>query len=132
MLDSTIMVGVAMFTVIVLGLVLIILMARSRLVASGNVHVDINEDGEKGIDVPVGGKLLGALADEKIYVSSACGGGGTCGQCKVRVKAGGGDILPTEEGHFTRQEIKDGWRLSCQVSVKQERTHLEVTGGGGC
>ncbi|MBK85376.1 MAG: NADH:ubiquinone reductase (Na(+)-transporting) subunit F [Pseudomonadota bacterium] len=120
MLDSTIVVGVAMFTVIVIGLVAIILAARSRLVATGNVHVDINDDKEKGIEVPVGGKLLGALADKKIFVSSACGGGGTCGQCKVRVKAGGGDILPTEEGHFSRSEIKDGWRLSCQVAVKQD------------
>jgi len=125
MLDSTIIVGVAMFTVIVVGLVGIILAARSRLVAVGNVHVEINDDSEKSVEVPVGGKLLGALADHKIYVSSACGGGGTCGQCKVRVKAGGGDILPTEEGHFTRQEIKDGWRLSCQVSVKQDM-NIEV------
>lgn len=120
MLDSTIVVGVGMFTAIVIGLVMMILAARSRLVATGNVHVHINDDAEKSIDVPVGGKLLGALADEKIYVSSACGGGGTCGQCKVLIKAGGGDILPTEEGHFNRQEIKDGWRLSCQVAVKQD------------
>lgn len=119
MIDSTIIVGVAMFTVIVIGLVLIILAARSRLVATGNVHVDINDDPEKGMDIPVGGKLLSSLAEKKIYLSSACGGGGTCGQCKVRIKSGGGDILPTEEGHFSRQEIKDGWRLSCQVSVKQ-------------
>jgi len=120
MIESTIIVGVAMFTVIVVGLVMIILAARSQLVATGSVHVDINDDTDKGMDVPVGGKLLNALADKKIYVSSACGGGGTCGQCKVRIKSGGGDILPTEEGHFNRQEIKDGWRLSCQVAVKQD------------
>ena len=119
-MDVTILMGVAMFTVMVLGLVAIILVARSRLVSVGNIHLDINGDPEKGIDVPVGGKLLGTLADKKIFVSSACGGGGTCAQCKVRVLKGGGDILPTEEGHFTRGEIKDGWRLSCQVAVKQD------------
>jgi len=120
MLDSTILLGVGMFTTIVLALVAMILAARSRLVATGNVHISINDDAEKGIDIPVGGKLLNALAEKKIYVSSACGGGGTCGQCKVRIDEGGGEILPTEEGHFTRQEIKDGWRLSCQVGVKQD------------
>ncbi|MEJ2680369.1 MAG: NADH:ubiquinone reductase (Na(+)-transporting) subunit F [Gammaproteobacteria bacterium] len=119
-MDVTILMGVAMFTVMVLGLVAIILVARSRLVSVGNIHLDINGDPEKGIDVPVGGKLLGTLADKKIFVSSACGGGGTCAQCKVRVLKGGGEILPTEEGHFTRGEIKDGWRLSCQVAVKQD------------
>lgn len=117
---NTVLMGVAMFTVVVLGLVAIILAARSRLVSVGNIHLDINEDPEKGMDVPVGGKLLGTLADKKIFVSSACGGGGTCAQCKVRVLKGGGDILPTEEGHFTRKEIKEGWRLSCQVAVKQD------------
>lgn len=122
---STVLMGVGMFTVVVLGLVVIILAARSRLVSVGNIHLDINEDPEKGMDVPVGGKLLGTLADKKIFVSSACGGGGTCAQCKVRVLKGGGDILPTEEGHFTRSEIKDGWRLSCQVAVKQDMT-IEV------
>lgn len=122
---STVLMGVAMFTVVVLGLVVLILAARSRLVSVGNIHLDINDDPEKGMDVPVGGKLLGTLADKKIFVSSACGGGGTCAQCKVRVLKGGGDILPTEEGHFTRSEIKDGWRLSCQVAVKQDMT-IEV------
>ncbi|HBO93805.1 MAG TPA: NADH:ubiquinone reductase (Na(+)-transporting) subunit F, partial [Gammaproteobacteria bacterium] len=68
---------------------------------------------EKGIDVPAGGKLLNTLADKGIFVSSACGGGGTCAQCKVIVKEGGGDILPTEETHFTPREAKEGWRLSC-------------------
>jgi Na+-transporting NADH:ubiquinone oxidoreductase subunit F len=122
---DTVLMGVGMFTVVVLGLVVIILAARSRLVSVGNIHLDINEDPEKGMDVPVGGKLLGTLADQKIFVSSACGGGGTCAQCKVRVLNGGGDILPTEEGHFTRKEIKEGWRLSCQVAVKQDMS-IEV------
>lgn len=72
---NTVLMGVGMFTVVVLGLVAIILAARSRLVSVGNIHLDINEDPEKGMDVPVGGKLLGTLADRKIFVSSACGGG---------------------------------------------------------
>ncbi len=119
-MDITIVLGVVMFTAVVLSLVGVILAARSRLVSTGDVHIKINDDEGKSVDVPAGGKLLGALADQKIFVSSACGGGGTCAQCKVVVKDGGGDILPTEEGHFTRREIKDGWRLSCQVAVKQD------------
>ncbi len=119
-MDLTVLLGVAMFTVVVMALVGVILAARSQLVSTGNVHIDINHDPEKAVNVPAGGKLLTALADEKIFVSSACGGGGTCGQCKVLVKNGGGDILPTEEGHFTRSQIKEGWRLSCQVAVKQD------------
>lgn len=119
-MDITIILGVIMFTAIVLSLVAVIMVARSRLVSTGNVHIQINSDDAKSVNVPAGGKLLGALANEKIFVSSACGGGGTCAQCKVVVKGGGGDILPTEEGHFTRREIKEGWRLSCQVAVKQD------------
>ncbi|MBV1882661.1 MAG: NADH:ubiquinone reductase (Na(+)-transporting) subunit F [Pseudomonadales bacterium] len=120
MIDPTILIGVAMFTAIVLGLVAVILVARSQLVSTGDVHIGINNDTSKAVDSVAGGKLLGALADKKIFVSSACGGGGTCGQCRVRVLDGGGDILPTEEGHFTKGEIKDGWRLACQVAVKQD------------
>jgi Na+-transporting NADH:ubiquinone oxidoreductase subunit F len=82
--------------------------------------IDINHDPEKRIEVASGGKLLGALSDKKIFLSSACGGGGTCGQCRVQVHSGGGDILPTEEPHFTKREIKDGWRLGCQLAVKQD------------
>ncbi|UWN48442.1 Na(+)-translocating NADH-quinone reductase subunit F [Alcanivorax sp. ALC70] len=115
-----IILGVVMFTAIVLALVAVILAARSRLVISGDVHIDINGDQEKSIDAPAGGKLLGTLADQGIFLSSACGGGGTCAQCKCQVLDGGGDILPTEEGHFTKGEIRDGWRLSCQVNVKQD------------
>ena len=106
--QTTIFLGVGMFTVVVLALVVLILMARSQLVSSGNVHIDINDDPEKGIDVAAGGKLLNTLADKGIFVSSACGGGGTCAQCKVIVKEGGGDILPTEETHFTPREVKEG------------------------
>ncbi|MCL4134115.1 UNVERIFIED_CONTAM: hypothetical protein GTU68_064772 [Idotea baltica] len=104
-------------------LVAVILFAKSRLVASGNVNITIN--GEKTIEVPVGGKLLGALADHKLFISSACGGGGTCAQCKVKIFEGGGSILPTEESHITKREAKCGDRLSCQVNVKQDMT-IEV------
>lgn len=110
--------GVTLFTAIVLGLVAIILFARSKLVASGNVSILIND--EKEIETPVGAKLLGALADAELFVSSACGGGGTCGQCKVKVKEGGGSILPTEETHINKREARAGERLSCQVAVKQD------------
>jgi Na+-transporting NADH:ubiquinone oxidoreductase subunit F len=112
--------GVAMFTLIIMALVMIILAAKSKLVASGDVAIRINEDDDKVLHVPAGGKLLGVLADQKIFVSSACGGGGTCGQCKVNVKSGGGDILPTEQGHVTKREAKEGCRLSCQLTVKQD------------
>lgn len=110
--------GVALFTLIVLALVVLIMFAKSKLVASGNVEILIN--GEKTIKSPVGGKLLGALADADLFVSSACGGGGTCGQCRVKISEGGGSILPTEESHVNKREARDGDRLSCQVTVKQD------------
>ena len=112
--------GVGMFTGIVLALVAIILAARSKLVASGNVRILINNDESKAISVPAGGKLLNVLADNKVFVSSACGGGGTCAQCKVHVHEGGGDTLPTETGHINKREAREGMRLSCQVNVKQD------------
>lgn len=120
MINIEIIFGVLMFTVMVLSMVFLILAARAKLVNTGNVMVKINHDPEKTVEVAGGGKLLNALADKKIFVSSACGGGGTCGQCKVQVFSGGGDILPTEVSHFNKREIKDGWRLSCQVAVKQD------------
>lgn len=106
-----------MFTAIILGLVVLILLAKSKLVASGEVNIEVN--GEKTFSVPVGGKLLGVLADQNLFVSSACGGGGTCGQCVVKVLEGGGDILSTEESHINKREASEGMRLSCQVAVKQ-------------
>jgi|TARA_R110002073_G_scaffold2938_4_gene19243 Na+-transporting NADH:ubiquinone oxidoreductase subunit F len=112
--------SVLMFTGIVLALVAMILAARSRLVSTGDVHIDINGDPEKGLTTAAGGKLLQTLAEQGVFLPSACGGGGTCAQCKCQVLDGGGDILPTEEGHFSKREIRDGWRLSCQVSVKQD------------
>lgn len=110
--------GVVLFTVIVMSLVFIILAARSRLVATGQVNILIND--EKTIQAPVGSKLLGALADAKLFVASACGGGGTCGQCKVKVHAGGGAILPTETSHINKRGAAAGERLACQVMVKQD------------
>lgn len=115
-----IVLGVSMFTAIVVALVLVILFAKSKLVSSGDVKISINGDPEKSVTTAAGGKLLGALADQGIFVPSACGGGGTCGQCRVDVHSGGGDILPTELGHITKREAKDGCRLACQVAVKQD------------
>jgi Na+-transporting NADH:ubiquinone oxidoreductase subunit F len=120
MIDPTILIGVAMFTGTVLFLVVFILVARSQLVTSGNVTIQINDDPAKAVVVPAGGKLLSTLAAKGIFLASACGGGGTCAQCRCVVKEGGGSILSTEEGHFTRGEIRDNWRLSCQVAVKQD------------
>lgn len=115
-----ILLGVGMFVLIVLLLVLIVLFAKSRLVSSGNVSIEINGDKEKSLSVPAGGKLLNVLAENKLFVASACGGGGTCGQCTVKVFEGGGDILPTEKSHINRKEAREGSRLSCQVAVKQD------------
>ena len=112
--------GVGMFTGVVLALVAVILVARSRLVPSGNVRILINDDESKALSVPAGGKLLNVLADNRVFVSSACGGGGTCAQCKVNIYEGGGDILQTETGHITKREAREGMRLSCQVNVKQD------------
>lgn len=110
--------GIGLFTAIVLVLVVLILAARSRLVASGTVDVLVN--GERELHMPVGTKLMQGLAEEGLLVASACGGGGTCGQCRVRVLEGGGAILPTETSQITRREAADHQRLSCQVTVKQD------------
>ncbi len=114
-----ILISVSVFTGVVLTLVLIILFAKSQLVSSGDVVVDINDDADKAIQLKSGGKLLNALSDSGIFVSSACGGGGTCGQCRCKVFEGGGSILPTEESHITKREAREGYRLACQVTVKQ-------------
>jgi len=108
--------GIIIFTVIVIALVFVIIGAKNKLVASGDVEILIND--EKKIHVPVGAKLLTALADNGLFVPSACGGGGTCGQCRVKVHSGGGEILPTETSHITKREAAEGERLSCQVAVK--------------
>jgi Na+-transporting NADH:ubiquinone oxidoreductase subunit F len=119
-MNAEIVLGVVMFTAVVLALVAVILAARSKLVSSGDVTIRINEDDKKTITVPAGGKLLQTLAEKGIFIPSACGGGGTCAQCKCQVLDGGGSMLPTEESHFTMREAKEGWRLSCQVAVKQD------------
>jgi Na+-transporting NADH:ubiquinone oxidoreductase subunit F len=107
-----------MFTLVVLTLVGIILFAKSKLVPSGPVTINVND--EKDLTVSAGGKLLNVLADNKLYVSSACGGGGTCAQCLVKIKEGGGEILETEKSHINKREAREGYRLSCQVNVKQD------------
>lgn len=117
---TTIIGGVVMFTVVVMMLVVVILAARAKLVSTGDVKIEINGDPDKTLTVPAGGKLLNTLADAGIFLSSACGGGGTCAQCKCQVLEGGGSMLPTEAGHFTRGQAKEDWRLSCQVAVKQD------------
>lgn len=119
-MTTEIILGVSMFTGVIMALVLIILLARKQLVSSGEVTIEINGDPDNTITTPAGGKLLGTLADAGIFLSSACGGGGTCGQCKCRVLEGGGAMLSTEAGQFTRGEARDGWRLSCQTPVKQD------------
>jgi Na+-transporting NADH:ubiquinone oxidoreductase subunit F len=119
-MDQTVVLGVAMFTGVVMSLVALILFARSRLVSAGDVRILINDDPSKAVTVPSGGKLLQTLASKGIFLASACGGGGSCAQCRCRVLDGGGSILSTEESHFTRGEVRDHWRLSCQVAVKQD------------
>ena len=115
---NEIIVGVSVFTGIILFLVFIILAAKKQLVPQGTVNITVN--GEKTFAVEPGGKLLGTLADQGLFVPSACGGGGTCAQCKVKIHSGGGSILPTEESHITKREAACGDRLSCQVGVKQD------------
>ncbi|PJE79916.1 Na(+)-translocating NADH-quinone reductase subunit F [invertebrate metagenome] len=117
---NIIILGVVMFTVIVLALVVIILAARSRLVSTGDVAININDDPDKAVTTHAGGKLLTTLAEKGLFLPSACGGGGTCAQCRCKVLEGGGEMLPTERVHFNRREEREGWRLSCQVSVKRD------------
>ena len=101
-------------------MILFILATRKFLVASGNIEIEMNEDPDSTLSVPAGGKLLQTLASENMFLSSACGGKGTCAQCKCLIVEGGGAILPTEETHFTNKEKREGWRLSCQVKVRRD------------
>ena len=112
--------GVIVFLVLILVLVSILLFAKAKLVPSGPVSITLN--GEKDLEVSSGGTLLSTLSEQKLFLPSACGGAGTCLQCKCIVSEGGGSILPTEEPNFTRKEIANGWRLSCQVKVKENMT----------
>ncbi len=115
-----IVLGVAMFTGVILLVVMLLLAAKRSLVASGQVTVLINDDPSKALRVPVGGTLLGTLAAHRIFIPSACGGKGACGVCEVVVREGGGDLLPTETGYISRGEAKRGCRLACQVKVKRD------------
>jgi len=112
--------GVFMFTFIILALVAIILYARAKLVASGDIKITVNGDPDATITCGSSGKLLTVLAENNIFVSSACGGGGTCGQCVVTINKGGGSLLATEETFVNKKQEREGLRLSCQVSVKQD------------
>ena len=117
-MTTVIIAGVVVFLVLILLLVGMLLGAKAKLIPSGPVKININ--GEKDLEVGSGGTLLTTLGANKLFLPSACGGGGTCIQCKCIVSEGGGSILPTEEPHFTRKEIAQGWRLGCQVKVKQD------------
>ncbi len=117
---TTILLGVAAFTIVALLIVSILLFARSQLVSGGSVKIIVNGDESRPIEAKAGGNLLATLAEQKLFIPSACGGGGTCAQCLVNIDEGGGDLLPTEEGHITRGMAKEGCRLSCQVKVKND------------
>ena len=116
--NLTILSSVVIFLLIILILVVVILIAKAKLMPSGNVKITINK--ERDLEVGMGNTLLNTLQNDNIFLSSACGGQGTCGECRCQVVSGGGSILQTEIGHFTRKEVQDNWRLSCQVKVKED------------
>ena len=118
-LTTTILVSVIAIVVITLLLVALLLFIKTKLTPSGKVKITIN-DGSKVVEVTPGGNLLNTLAEQKIFLPSACGGKGACGQCKCRVTEGGGEILPTEVGFLNRKQIANHWRLGCQVKVKED------------
>ncbi|MCP3958011.1 MAG: NADH:ubiquinone reductase (Na(+)-transporting) subunit F, partial [bacterium] len=122
---ETVFLGVIAFSVMILSLVSLLMVARNYLVASGEVTVTINDDPEKALKVASGGTLLGTLSANQIFIPSACGGKGSCGVCKVNVTEGGGAMLPTEVGFIGRGEAREGCRLSCQVKVK-DNLKIEV------
>mgnify|MGYP001458028645 CR=1 FL=1 len=111
--------GVAVFMFIAYVLVTMLFIAEKKLISQEDVQIDINDDKNKSFKVKPGGTLLSSLANQNIFVPSACGGGGTCGVCKCQVREGGGDLLPTESSHISRSEAKDDWRLSCQVKIRE-------------
>ena len=116
--STAIITSVIVFLLVILLLVVLLLVAKRYLVASGDVKVTIN--GDKEVNIPAGGTLLGSLGNAGVFLPSACGGKGSCGQCKCQVLSGGGEILPTETVHFSRKQVKDHWRLGCQVKVKED------------
>ena len=120
MILTTTIASVIVFSILILFLVLILTIAEKKLTPQGDATIIINGDTSKSPTVKPGSSLLSSLAAENIFIPSACGGGGTCSQCKCQVISGGGDILPTEVSHFSRSEIKDNYRLACQVKVKDD------------
>ena len=119
-MSSVIITSIVAFSAVILLLVLILLYAQSKLVQSGDVRIIINGDEANAVVTAAGGTLLNTLSSQKIFLPSACGGGGTCAMCKCTVNEGGGDVLPTEVGHLSRAEQKEGVRLTCQVKVKND------------
>jgi len=118
-LTTILIVSIVTFLIVTLILVLLLLLAKAKLTPSGSVKIDIN-NGERVLDVNPGSSLLATLSNEKIFLPSACGGGGSCGMCKCQVLSGGGSILPTEVGFFTRKQQQNNWRLGCQVKVRED------------
>lgn len=118
-LTTILIVSIITFLIVTLILVLLLLLAKAKLTPSGSVKIDIN-NGERVLDVNPGSSLLATLSNEKIFLPSACGGGGSCGMCKCQVLSGGGSILPTEVGFFTRKQQQNNWRLGCQVKVRED------------
>ena len=123
-MTQTIIFAVIVFVIVTLILVALLLFIKTKLTPSGTVKININE-GSKIVEVTPGGNLLSTLAEQKIFLPSACGGKGACGQCKCRVTEGGGEILPTEVGFFNRKQIANNWRLGCQVKIKEDMS-IEV------
>ena len=115
---QTVLIALAVFLAVILLLVAALLVLRAKLMPGGNVELTINDD--KKLTVETGNSLISTLAEHEVYLPSACGGKGSCGQCKCQVLSGGGDILPTEKGFFTRKQQQDHWRLGCQVKVKED------------
>ena len=117
-MTTTILSALVIILVVILLLVALLLVLRAKLIPQGNVTITVNDD--KQLTVPTGNSLISTLAEQHIHLPSACGGKGSCGQCKCRVLKGGGSILPTEVGFFTRKQIQEGWRLGCQTKVKED------------
>ena len=117
-MTTTLIISIILILVVILLLVALLLVLRAKLMPQGNVKITINDD--KTMEVPTGGTLISTLGEQGIHLPSACGGKGSCGQCKCRVVKGGGSILPTEVPHFSRKQVQEGWRLGCQVKVKED------------
>ena len=122
---ATILSAIVVIVIVTIILVALLLFVKAKITPKGTVKIDIN-NGKKELNVTPGGNLMGTLAEEKIFLPSACGGKANCGQCKVQVFEGGGEILPTEVGFFNRKQIKEGWRLGCQCKVKGDlKLHID-------